>query len=183
MSTSNVVILNGDYSFMGFTSWKRAVLLLELKKAEVVKNSDKFVTTMGGKIINIPIVLRLIKFIRILYKKEVPFSKKNILIRDGYVCQFCGIKLTDNIKSIKDSNYKKMKATIDHLKPVSKGGLSSWENCVCSCFKCNNDKGNRNLSETDLKLAKKPHKPTISEFIKMKLDVSGNKFDIMSLWS
>jgi len=168
---------------MGFTSWKRAVVLIENKKAEVLKESDKVIKTMGGKIINIPIVLRLIKFIRILYKKEVPFSKKNVFVRDNYTCQFCGRKVSDSLLSNKDSNYKKTKATIDHLKPVSKGGLSSWDNCVCACFECNNKKGDRNLADTNLKLSRKPFKPTISEFIKMKLAVSGNKFDISTLWS
>lgn len=180
---SEVVILNGDYSFIGFTSWKRAIVLIETKKAEIVKKSDHFVKTMGGKLINVPTVLRLIKFIRMIYKKEVPFSKKNIFVRDAYICQYCGRQLSKGVISTKEKNFKKMKATIDHLVPVSKGGTSSWENCVCSCFECNNKKGNLTISETKMKLKRKPFKPTISEFIKLKLELIGKSFKLEELWS
>lgn len=34
-------------------------------------------------------------------------------------------------------------ATLDHLKPQSKWGATSYENCVASCWRCNNERGNR----------------------------------------
>jgi len=180
---NDVIILNGDYSFIGFTSWRRAIVLIETKKAEIIKESEQYVKTMGGRLINIPIVLRLIKFIRMIYRKEVPFSKKNVLVRDKYTCQYCGRELSKNAISNKEKNFKKIKATIDHLIPVSRGGKSSWDNCVCSCFECNNKKSNRTMSEANMSLKNKPFKPTISEFIKLKLEISNNKFNLDELWS
>ncbi len=32
---------------------------------------------------------------------------------------------------------------LDHVIPRDKGGLTNWENVVCSCIACNTRKGNR----------------------------------------
>ena len=33
--------------------------------------------------------------------------------------------------------------TIDHVKPVSRGGRTEWENCVTACKSCNHRKGSK----------------------------------------
>ena len=88
-SMEAVIVLNAGYEFMGLVSWQRAMLLLFNGKVEVVKESDKTVRTVS-RTFRIPAVIRLIKFIRQIYRREVPFSRKNILIRDAHVCQYCG---------------------------------------------------------------------------------------------
>lgn len=61
-------------------------------------------------------------------RKRVQFNKENLLIRDGFLCGYCGCKLTYS------------SCTIDHVVPRSKGGGTSWGNCVSACRKCNFDK-------------------------------------------
>jgi 5-methylcytosine-specific restriction endonuclease McrA len=63
-------------------------------------------------------------------KTTVRFSKQNVFLRDGYVCQYCGVQLNKKI------------ATLDHVLPISHGGKSNFENCTTSCGPCNAVKGN-----------------------------------------
>lgn len=37
--------------------------------------------------------------------------------------------------------------TIDHKVPRAKGGLSTPQNCVCTCIKCNQDKDDMEYEE------------------------------------
>jgi 5-methylcytosine-specific restriction endonuclease McrA len=152
-----VILLNSDYSFINVISWKRAVRLMVKGKAEVVAASNKVIRNAERTIeLIIPKVLRLVKLIRSIYKTRVPFSKKNVMVRDDFTCAYCG--------------KEDQRLTIDHIIPKSKGGKSTFENCVASCKPCNNRKNNRTPSEANMFLKKKPFQPTIMEFfiIKMK---------------
>ena len=52
-------------------------------------------------------------------------------------CHYCGVELVFGIHPIVNES-----ATIDHVKPLSKGGaLKDVDNLVLSCYKCNCDKG------------------------------------------
>jgi len=44
--------------------------------------------------------------------------------------------------------------------PKSRGGGSTWENCVLACIECNKRKANRTPDEAGMKLKKTPKKPT-----------------------
>jgi len=46
--------------------------------------------------------------------------------------------------------------TVDHVKPVSKGGLWEWSNLVTACNKCNGKKGSKTLKQLGWKLKKIP---------------------------
>ena len=50
--------------------------------------------------------------------------------------------------------------TIEHIVPRSKGGISSWENCVLACFDCNRRKADRTPEQAGMKLRTKPRKPS-----------------------
>jgi 5-methylcytosine-specific restriction endonuclease McrA len=55
--------------------------------------------------------------------------KQMILQKYENTCYYCG----------------KEGKTIDHIIPKSKGGITTKDNCVCSCLKCNEDKGNMSV--------------------------------------
>ena len=58
-------------------------------------------------------------------------------------CQYCGKQpASDDI-------------TLDHIHPQSKGGLSTFENCVLCCTACNLKKGNRSLGQAGMQLQKR----------------------------
>ena len=65
--------------------------------------------------------------------KMVPHSiKMSVLFRDNWKCRYCGI----TVHLTKSPN-----ATMDHVKPVSRGGKSTLSNLVTSCGLCNSKKG------------------------------------------
>jgi 5-methylcytosine-specific restriction endonuclease McrA len=151
------IVLNGDYSYLSVISWKRAVCLMIKGKTEVLKWSDRELRNSEGKVITkIPLVMRLIKIVRMIYRNKVPYSKRNIFVRDNYQCMYCGI--TD-----------KVKLTIDHVIPASLGGKSDFDNCVASCRPCNLEKGQRTPNEAKMYLKRRPYTPTIYEFIRLKM--------------
>jgi hypothetical protein len=43
--------------------------------------------------------------------------------------------------------------------PRSQGGTSTWENVVCSCHRCNRQKGGRTPVQARMKLIAQPRRP------------------------
>lgn len=65
--------------------------------------------------------------------------------RDNGKCYLCGIVCDWNDKIIDDNGAVIVGATyptIEHIQPLSKGGLHKWDNVKISCKKCNELKGN-----------------------------------------
>ena len=154
---SRVIVLNVDHSILGTTSYKRAIRLVVTGKAETLAETNKRIhPTML-----LPAVIRLVKAIRNLWRKEVPWSKHSVHIRDNFTCQYCGEQVV------------KSKVTIDHIIPKDLGGKNSWENTVTSCFPCNNAKGNRTPTQANMVLKSKPYKPTIMQFLLQKIASEG----------
>jgi len=151
-----VIVLNAGYEFIGLVSWQRAMTMLFGGKVEVVKESDRIVRTVY-RTFRVPAVIRLIKFIRQIYRREVPFARKNILIRDEFFCQYCG------------REHQSSELTIDHIIPKVQGGANHWTNVVACCRSCNMKKGGRTPRQAGMHLVRQPFKPTIMEFINLYL--------------
>jgi 5-methylcytosine-specific restriction endonuclease McrA len=83
-----------------------------------------------------------------LGERSVVFSRKNIFKRDRYTCQYCGAQPGP------------AELTIEHVLPRSKGGVSTWENCVLACVECNKRKADRTPEQAGLKLRTVPRKPS-----------------------
>jgi len=161
------VLLNADYTFLNMVDWKRAMRLIAKDKVQVLRQSERIIRTAEGIVVKVPLVMKLIKLIRKLYLNRVPFSKKNVLVRDGFKCAYCG------------NNSQRL--TIDHIIPKSRNGKTSFENCVASCKPCNNNKGGRTPSEAGMFLRVKPFQPTISEFLRLKVKKLGINHVLKSL--
>lgn len=99
----------------------------------------------------LPLVIRLLYYVKIPHK-EIPLSRRNIMHRDNYTCQYCG---------------KRSDLTIDHVLPRSRGGRDTWKNVVVACLRCNVMKGCRTPREAHMKLARQPYRP--SDFIQFEL--------------
>ena len=96
------------------------------------------------------------------YPKTIPLTRKNLLRRDNYICQYCGIK------------NKPM--TIDHILPKQRGGKDSWDNLVAACTKCNHKKNNRTPRESNMPLLKKPNKPSILTYFQQSVRQKQNSW-------
>jgi len=54
--------------------------------------------------------------------------------------------------------------TYDHVHPRARGGITSWDNIVTACGKCNRKKAARSLKDVhDMQLKKLPKEPTWPE--------------------
>jgi 5-methylcytosine-specific restriction endonuclease McrA len=155
-SSEAVVVLNAGYEFLGLVSWQRAMIMVFSGKVEVLKESGSVIRTVS-RTFRIPAVIRLVKFIRSIYRREVPFSRKNVLTRDGLLCQYCG------------REFSTAELTIDHIIPKVQGGRNEWTNTVACCKACNIKKGGRTPRQAGMQLLRIPFKPTIMEFINLYL--------------
>jgi 5-methylcytosine-specific restriction endonuclease McrA len=146
---NKILLLNSDYRVLRFVDWSRALKLLLKNKVDIIDFWEGVeIRTVDGSIV-LPATIRLRNQVR-FHRAKIKFSKNLIKRRDNYKCQYCG-KIED-----------RKKLTIDHVVPVSKGGESSFVNCVTACYKCNNKKNNSLLSETNMRLRKKPMRPLYS---------------------
>jgi 5-methylcytosine-specific restriction endonuclease McrA len=116
-------------------------------------------------------------------EREVKLSRRNLLIRDSFTCQYSGKKVSAS------------EATIDHVFPQSRGGKTVWENVVIATVDANRKKADRTPSEAGMSLLKVPRRPEwsplYSRFSKitsyMKIPDSWQKFipekwDVASYW-
>ncbi len=145
-----VLVLNQNYEPLNICTVRRAITLLYLGKAETVVPYDGEVYRSEKMTIQRPSVVKLFRYIRVK-RREIPLTKKNILRRDNYTCQYCGTR--------------EGPMTVDHVIPKRLGGEDSWENLVCACLKCNNKKGDRTPEEAGMKLLRKPKRPNYFLFM------------------
>jgi len=143
----SVLVLNSQYLPIQTTSVKKAIKLIYRGVAVAEKYTDMMWHSISSEII-LPSVIRLINFHKIPVK-TYKLSKKNILIRDRYTCQYC--KQTVSDRSL----------TIDHIIPKSRGGSSKWENLVTACKRCNSIKADRTPEEAGMLLLSKPSRISI----------------------
>ena len=90
-----------------------------------------------------PSVVRLAEYRHIPHERR-SLSRKNILLRDQFTCQYCG------------KVFQPVDLTLDHIVSHSAGGNSTWENLVACCKKCNHKKGSHSPEEAGMSLLKKP---------------------------
>lgn len=145
------LVLNAGFEPLHTISWQRAICLIFTAKAEVVEEYTKIIRSVSTAV-NLPKVIRLTKYVRMFHNYGIAkCTRKNLLLRDNHECQYCGTKVSS------------AEATLDHIVPKSKGGKNDFLNLVVCCQKCNHKKGNKLLSQTKMKLRKRPKIPLISE--------------------
>ena len=138
-----VLVLNASYEPINICGARRALVLV-LKG--VARTEEEQGMTLHAARVNVkmPSVIRLLEYRRIPHQTRA-LSRKNILLRDRNMCQYCQVVLTAS------------ELTLDHVLPRSRGGLSTWENLVACCHDCNRRKGNQLLHElTEMKLLREP---------------------------
>lgn len=155
---AHVLVLNQDYSALTICSVQRAIILIHLRKADLVEATPGHWIRSPSVQFPWPSIVRLKIYVRMPYRK-IMLSRKNILRRDKFRCQYCGSK--DSL-------------TVDHVMPKSRGGKDTWKNLVAACTKCNNRKGNRTPEEANMTLHRKPFRPNHVMFIR---DYVGNVSD------
>lgn len=156
-----VLVLNRFFVPVQLTSAKRAFSLLYGGTALAVEGGDLYdfgawralpandgeesVSIVGGAI-KVPRVVHLMRYER-TPRAQVRLTRRNLMLRDGHQCQYCGRRLP-----VRELN-------IDHVFPRSRGGVDAWDNLVTACKSCNLRKGSRTPEEAGLLLLKPPARP------------------------
>lgn len=142
---SRVLLLNATFEPLAVVTAKRAVLLMLSGKAECVQAALEGAAFRSENLtIPAPSVMRLSRYVRVPYRRQVPMTRAGVLRRDRRSCAYCG----------------KRADTIDHVVPRSRGGTHCWENCVAACRSCNSRKADRLVEELGWKLGVTPRIPT-----------------------
>jgi 5-methylcytosine-specific restriction endonuclease McrA len=141
-----VLVLNASYEPLTFVSLKRAVVLLMKQKAEIIEEIVERQLRAERIHLPRPLVIRLIAYVPIRRGTKVPVTRRTLLARDNYTCQYCGT--TDQ------------PLTIDHVVPRARGGKTEWTNVVAACAACNRKKADKLPAQAGMPLRCKPAKPT-----------------------
>ena len=153
---TQILILNADGQPLCVVDLAKAIGMLYIKKTAIQLDfyQDIKIKDASGIQYAIPAVMMLKKMVKRQYQ-NVPFNRKNVLIRDKCRCQYCG------------ELFKPFELTYDHVIPRSKWkGASTptcWENIVMACIPCNRRKADRTPEASQMRLMTQPKKPTYTE--------------------
>jgi len=141
-----VLVLNATFEPLNTVSMPRAVSLLLAEKAEIVEAAEAFLRSQCMTL-PMPLVIRLVTYVRIPRMLPLGVTRRGVLKRDNFACQYCG-----RMQPSSD-------LTLDHVLPRSRGGKNTWENVVAACKPCNHRKGNRTPAEAHVRLLRQPFRP------------------------
>jgi len=134
--------------------WIEAIGDVFTGRADIVENHEHRHIGMVGGSMPMPKIIKFksLESITKSYRRnKAHFSRTDCYIRDNGTCQYCGTKITREL------------AELEHIVPRSRGGVTSWENCVMSCHDCNSKKGNKTPHEAGMRLIKTPTKPSANQ--------------------
>ncbi len=153
---------DGKFATYTFDSWRETSEL----RAEEKQADDDWIRAVNFEI-QVPRVIRLLRFDR-LPKQKLHLNRRNVMARDGHICQYCGRHFPAHLLSI------------DHVVPRSRGGQTTWENMVCACLACNLKKGGRTPHEAHMKLVANPIRPKRNPQLLLKLN--NPKYESWRVW-
>lgn len=154
------LLLNSNGEPLQFMDGIRAIRLLIRGRAEVANGLTgdpsfwEDIVATPSRDFRLPAILKLRSYVNIHKhtRKSPRFQKKVLFNRDGWSCQYCGKTLCYSSLSV------------DHVVPVSRGGRTSWKNCVAACTVCNMRKGSKTPEEAGMKLRSFPTEPSLEHF-------------------
>jgi 5-methylcytosine-specific restriction endonuclease McrA len=141
-----VLVLNATYEPLSVVSLKRAIVLLLKEKAEIIEAAEAVLRSEHLSL-PVPLVIRLVYYVRIPNRLALPLTRRTVFARDQYTCQYGG------------GQPRRGDLTLDHVVPRSLGGETVWENVVTACRPCNQRKGNQTPAQASLRLRSEPKRP------------------------
>jgi len=143
-----VLVLNQNYEPLNVCNVKRAFVLVDRGKAEILENGRGYLHSPTA-LYEIPSVIRLVYLIR-RPRPQGRLTRRDVFLRDKFKCQYCGQHTRD--------------LTLDHVMPRHRGGPHDWDNVVAACKGCNHRKAGRTPEEARMNLLKEPYRPTYSYY-------------------
>ena len=106
MIESSVLVLNQNYEPLNVCNARRAFVLVDRGKAEVLEHGEGGIRTTRF-VFSLPSVIRMVYMIR-RPRPQMRLSRREIFNRDRYTCQYCGRQTRE--------------LTLDHILPRHRGG-------------------------------------------------------------
>jgi len=153
MTNAPCLKLNASFEPMVLVSMKDALRLVLLDKADIVEADPTRSITSERAVHARPLVIRLKKFITVPRRFRRKVSNTFLFARDNYTCQYCG----RHERALRAREFLNR----DHVQPMSRGGDTSWANCVTACSSCNSKKDNKTPKEAGLRLRSIPGEPQL----------------------
>jgi 5-methylcytosine-specific restriction endonuclease McrA len=152
----------GSFANHDFHSWREASEL----RADCKQPHEDWIRAVNFEI-QVPRVIRLLCFDR-LPSQKLHLNRRGVLARDQHCCQYCG------------RHFPAHQLSLDHVIPRSRGGMTTWENVVCACLRCNVRKGGRTPHEARMTLVRRPVKPRQNPILILKL--ANPKYESWRTW-
>ena len=140
------LVLNATYEPLCVVSQRRALVLVLTEKAVMIEAGDHVLRSVT-QTVEVPVVVRLARYVRVPYRSQVPLTRKGVLARDHHRCVYCGAPAT----------------SLDHVIPRSRGGAHVWENVVAACSPCNLRKGSKLPKQAGMFPHQHPYQPTVQD--------------------
>ena len=143
--------MNASFEPLTLVPARRAVRLVLDGKAEILEVDGGRRFRSERSEVPCPSVIRLVRYVHVPRRFRRQVTNTFLFARDDYACQYCGRHRSE----LRGRHF----LTRDHILPISRGGLNTWDNVVTSCSPCNNRKGDHLPSEVGLRLLTKPREP------------------------
>lgn len=172
----HVLQLNADYLPMKLVRWERAVeLVLDQKVVALTNVQGRYVRSVSLAL-PWPAVIALRRYAQV--RGRVRFASRNVIARDNYTCQYCGVRPTSP-----DGRPDRGQLTMDHVVPRAQSrhgtvylpwsrhwtNVTCWENAVASCRACNTRKADRTPAQAGMSLRIYPRVPTSADVLRLSL--------------
>lgn len=145
------LVLDNNWKPVSVMSWMDIMTLHAKDRVWVVESDPERVLRSPSFEINMPVVVQLKNKFARKQRREVPFSRRNVAVRDRSACQYCGVVLETH------------EYTFDHVVPRSRGGKSSWKNLVLCCEPCNKRKSDHMPEDVNMWPRTDPKKPDVND--------------------
>lgn len=90
---AEALVLNATYEPLCVVSQRRALILVLTDKAVMVEAGGQVLHSAASSV-EVPVVVRLARFVRVPYRSQVPLTRKGVLARDHHRCVYCGAPAT-----------------------------------------------------------------------------------------
>ena len=152
---ARALVLNVTLEPLSVVSTRRALVLVLRDRADVLATNGAIWRSEQLEFSS-PSVVRLRRYVRVPYERQIPLNRRSVFIRDRHQCQYCGTRAEN----------------LDHVVPKAQGGTHTWENVVASCRRCNTRKGGRTPDQAGLALRDAPRRPARTAWVTVSLDTA-----------
>ena len=140
---ASVLLLNASFEPLAVVKLGRAIGLLMDDKVDLIEAVPGRELRSKATRQPMPSVLRLRYYVNVP-RRGVGWSRRGVLTRDHYTCQYCGKRLGAH------------EATIDHVTPqwhcrAHNIPPNTWSNTTAACAKCQQRKGGRSMHEAGMR--------------------------------